>query len=177
MDGLVYNPPQGSMGLNTEGRRPMETQCRSYEVFRRSWLTLIPDWCLALGVLLTMVWSCQRSGLQNERVGLGLAVLVPIVWIVGQTIQWAYSTWTVTTGGRLIVREGFPSRSQQVIHLCSVQDVDPQPPLLARWLGIGHVTFQTIDSRGQVRPFRWKWIGRYRRLCEIIRARGQFESG
>ena len=61
----------------------METQCRPYEVFRRSWLTLIPDWCLALGVLLTMVWSYQRSGLQDERVGLGLAVLMPIVASMG----------------------------------------------------------------------------------------------
>jgi hypothetical protein len=151
----------------------METQCRSYEVFRRSWLTLIPEWCLAIGVLLTMVWSYQRFGLQDEWVGLGLAVLMPIVWIASQTTQWARRTWTVTADGRLIVQGGFPSRSRQVIHLCSARDVEPQSPILIHWLGVGHIAFRATDPRGQVRPFRWTWIGRYRRLCEIIEARGQ----
>jgi membrane protein YdbS with pleckstrin-like domain len=152
-------------------------QNAAYEVFRRSWLTLASEWSLAFGVSLTVIWSYRQLGLQGEEwEGLSLAV-PPVIWAACRTLQWAYCTWTATADGRLIVREGVLARTRQVIHLCSVRDVESKAPHLARWLGIGHLTFRATDLQGQLRPFRWIWLGRYSRLCEILQARGQLPVG
>jgi hypothetical protein len=154
----------------------VRTQNPSYEVFRRSCLTLAAEWSLALVVSLTVVWSYHWFGLQGEWEGLSLAIL-PIAWAACRTLQWACRTWTATADGRLIVQQGVLLRTRQVIHLCSARDVEAEALRLVRWLVIGHITFQATDPQGRLRPFRWTWLGRHSRLCEIIQARGQLPVG
>jgi len=144
-----------------------------YETFRRSWLTMTAKWGLALGIVGTIAWAYHWLGLQGEQVALGLALLGPVIWATGQTLRWWCRTCTATADGRLILRQGVLFRSRQVIHLCSARDVESYSPPLARWLGIGHVSFRATDTQGQVRFFRCTWVERYGRLTEIIRARGQ----
>ncbi len=150
----------------------MESQCAPQEVFRRSWLTLVPEWSLAGGVSLTVALAARHFGLPGGWEVRGLVVL-PIVWSATRTLLWACRTWTVTADGRLVVEGGILLRTRQVIHLCSVRRVETGAPLLTNWLGIGHVAFQATGPQGQLQPFRWTWLGRHPRLCEIIQARGQ----
>lgn len=154
----------------------MESQCIPREVFRRSWLTLTPEWSLAGGVSLAVALAAHHFGLQGGWEAPSLAML-PITWAAGRALLWARRTWTVTADGRLIVQEGILRRTCQVIHLCSARQVEPEDPLLARWLGIGHIAFQATNTQGQLQRFRWTWLGRHARLYEIIQARGQLPLG
>ena len=154
----------------------MRIQSASHKVFRRSWLILAPEIGLALAVSSTVLWCYHRAGLRREWAGLGLAVL-PIGWVATRTIRWVFSTWTATADGRLIVKEGVLFRTCQVIHLCSARHVQAEAPLVARWLGVGHLVFRATNQQGQLQLFRWTWLGGYRRLGDIVRARGQLPLG
>jgi len=154
----------------------MRTRDRPYETFRRSWLTLAPEWSLALGISLPIMWFYRRSDLQGPWGALSL-VSLPMVWATYRTLQWAGHTWTATADGRLILEDGVLFRRRRVVHLCSARRVESRSPIVARWLSIGHVTFRANDSRGRLRAFQWTWVERHARLCEILRARGQLPVG
>jgi hypothetical protein len=154
----------------------VESQRIPREAFRRSWLTLAPEWSLSGGVSLAVALAAHHFRLQGGWEVPGLTML-PIAWAAGRTLLWACRTWTATADGRLIVQEGILRRSRQVIHLCSARQIEPEAPLLIRWLSIGHITFQATNPQGQLQRFRWTWLGRYSRLCEIIQARGQLPVG
>jgi membrane protein YdbS with pleckstrin-like domain len=154
----------------------MKVQSTPREVFRRSWLTMACETGLALCVSSMVLWSYHQFGLRGQWAGLGLAVL-PIAWVVARTTQWACRTWMATADGRLIVQEGVLFRTRQVIHLCSARNVRAEAPLLTRWLGIGHLTLRATDCQGQLRLFRWTWLGQYLRLYEIVQAQGHLSVG
>lgn len=146
------------------------------EVFRRSGLTTMPEWIVAGSVSLAVGLAAQHFGLSAGWEGTALMGL-PLVWAGGRTLQWASQTWTVTADRRLVIRQGllFPTRC--LIHLCSVGQVTADAPLATRGLNIGHIAFEATDSEGQRRHFRWTWMKRHDRLCEIIEARGELPIG
>lgn len=154
----------------------MEEQTVLREVFRRSWLTLIPEWSLAVSVALAVTWAAHRFGLQAGEEWLYSAML-PIIWTMGRTFLWVYSTWTVTADGRLIVQQGPLPGHRQEIALGAVRRFEPTAPARVRWLNVGHITFWAGDSQGRIYPFHWTWLERHSRLCELIRARGQLPVG
>ncbi len=147
-----------------------------HEVFRRSWLTLTLEWSLAGSVSLAVGLVAQYFDFQEGWVGAGLIAL-PIAWAIGQTIQWAFQTWTVTTDGRLIIQSGVLFRTSQDIRLRSVQRVTIETPSLSGWLDIGHISCTAIGPLDQSQSFRWTWLRRHRRLVDLIQARGQLAVG
>jgi hypothetical protein len=154
----------------------MESQNLSQETFRRSWLTVVPELLLAGSVSLSLGLAAQRLGMELGEEAT-ILISLPLVWAAGRTLQWAARTWTATSDGRLIVREGVLRRTRRVIHLCSARQVRPRPlPVVGRW-GVGHVAFEATDPQGQLRPFHWPWMADQPRLCQILQARGQIEIG
>ena len=154
----------------------MDDRATSREVFRRSWMTIMPEWAVAESVSLAVGLAAQHFGLQGSWEGSALAGL-PLIWAGGRTLQWACHTWTVTPDGRLTERQGILFPTRQVIHLCSVSGVAIDAPAPVRWLDIGHISFEATDPQGQRRRFHWSWMHGHERLAEIIRARGQLPIG
>lgn len=154
----------------------MDDQGTRKEVFRRSWLTTLPEWTLAGTISLAIGLAAQHFGLQAGWEGATLMGL-PILWAGGRTLQWACRTWTVTPDRRLTARQGVLLRTRQVIHLASVSQVRVDDPAPGGWLGAGHVSFEATDPLGRRRPFRWTWIRHHERLGEILQARGQAAVG
>jgi hypothetical protein len=91
--------------------------------------------------------------------------------------RWGTCTWTATSDGRLVIQEGLLSSCRQVLHLCSARHLELGSLFPFRWLDVGHVAFWATDPHGRLRQFHCRWMGGYRRLGEIIEARGQLPVG
>jgi hypothetical protein len=155
----------------------METRDKSQEVFRRTWLVLIPDVFLALGVLVGIILLHRRLGLRGGWGGVGVIAVIHILWMIHRITQWSTCTWVAISDGRLIIRDGLLSSGQQVLHFCSARHLELDSPFPFHLLSVGHVAFRATDPNGQLRSFHWKWMGEYRRLGEIIEAQGQLSIG
>ncbi len=141
------------------------------ETFRRVWFTQVPEWTLAGGVAMAVVWAADHLNAPVGGTVLGLAAL-PLAWGAWRALRWFYHTWTATADGLLIEREGLLRRTRRVIHLRSAHQVSAEAAFLVGWLDVGHIAFQAADDEGQTQAFYWTWMDRYSRLYEIIRARG-----
>jgi hypothetical protein len=150
----------------------MDMRRLSREVFRRSFLTLLPECSLAGAVSLAVAMAAYYVDLSGGWGGFVLLVL-PALWLAARTLQWAGHTWTATEDGRLIVRQGLLLRECEVILLCSVRQVRPETPLAASWLGVGGIAFQATDANGELRSFRWTWLARQPRLRQILESGGR----
>ncbi len=154
----------------------MKGQNMPSEVFRRSWLMLIPEWGLAGFVSCAVGFAAQYFDMQGDWEGLSFTVL-PIVWAASRTLKWACQTWTVTADGHLIVREGLLLHKSREINLHSVQQVMVETSPLTGWLDIGNISCLISDVSGQAQLLRWTWLSRHRRLRDILQARGQLAVG
>ena len=77
----------------------------SPEVFRRSWLTAMPEWVVAGGVSVAAGLAAHHFGLQDTWEVLAVIGL-PIIWAGGRTMQWLCCTWTVKAGGIVTLSPG-----------------------------------------------------------------------
>jgi hypothetical protein len=144
-------------------------------VFRRSLLTLFPEWVLATGIALALYAAADRWSLPLSGFRLAL-ILAPLAWAVFRTLSWAAHTWTATESGLLIVQQGGLSRQRKVIHLVSARDAWFRPSPLAGWLGVGHVGFRATGPDGGLATFGWSWLAGSRRFYEILQARGDLSQ-
>ena len=149
----------------------METNTNQ-EVFRLSRLALALDGGLALGAALAIIGSYEYLGLSGAFKEILLALLPLVCWVAFKVVRWSKQSWTVTADRRLISRTGFLSRSNQVIHLCSVRDAHFHSSLPFGWLGIGNLAFRATGQDGRQHLFSWTWVSNGHRLYEIIQARG-----
>jgi len=154
----------------------MARQPEACEVFRRSCLTLVPEWTLASIVSLALYHAALRLRLPLREEKLALSLL-PLAWALVRTLVWTGQTWTATADGRLIVRRGIGPRARQAIYLSDVRTVHTRIPPLLRRLGIGHIRFQVPDARGQPTSFHWTWIAHAARLHQILDAQGHTPIG
>ncbi len=137
------------------------------EVFRRSALTLVPDWTSAVCLTLTVMWAAARFGLPLDCVTTLVAVL-PLAWAACRTLQWATATWTATPEGVLIIQAGILSRHRQVIPLSAMRQAHAQSALTNPWMEVGHLAAELLDHQGEVRLLEWTWLARADRLQQII---------
>jgi hypothetical protein len=146
------------------------------EVFRRSWLTVVPEWIVAGAVARLIILAAGHFGFQSRAEADVLAAL-PLVWAAGRTLQWAHRRWVVTADRQLVLLQGVLVRTRQVIYLHAVDQVQVEVTWLGGRLDTGHIAFQVTDRRGQRHPMRWTWVGACARLCEILRAQGRLPVG
>jgi hypothetical protein len=149
----------------------MRRQPTQDKVFRRSILTLLPEWSLAGGIALALYRAADELHVPIAK-GKWALILLPLFWAAGRTLLWAAQTWTFTGEGLLIVHKSGISPQRQVIHLVSARDPYFHPTPLVGWLGVGRVGFRATDLEGRLAAFEWAWLARCPRFHEILRARG-----
>ena len=123
-------------------------------------LTLHPHWktvlrpalllaaaAAAAAVLLIVIPSGHLAG--PERIAVGAALLVVVIWSVVPFLRWRTTTYQLTNR-RLRLRRGIVSRSGRDFPLIRISDVSFSHGLIDRMLGCGQLVVESAGEHGQL---------------------------